>query len=102
MRELHPVGWIERPEDLYGPVIFLASDASSNVTGHNLLVDGGHTLNAWLTPLTRVALPCVNEDEEVIQLKHDLKVMGVPYDEDGINPDLRPEISDKFKKAFGI
>jgi hypothetical protein len=28
--------------------------------------------------------------------------MGVPYDADGINPDLHPEIADAFKAAFGL
>lgn len=34
---------LSEPEDYCGPVIFLLSDASSYVTGADLLVDGGYT-----------------------------------------------------------
>jgi len=102
IRELTPLGHVERPEDLHGAVVFLASAASNYVTGHDLVVDGGHTLNAWLTPLGRSVPPRVSPEEETIELKHDLDLLGLPYDEDGINPDLHPEIANAFKAAFGM
>jgi len=102
IRELTPLGHVERPEDLHGAVIFLASAASNYVTGHDLMVDGGHTLNAWLVPLGRSVPPRVSPEEEIVQLKHDLDLLGFPYDADGINPDVHPEIADAFKAAFGL
>jgi NAD(P)-dependent dehydrogenase (short-subunit alcohol dehydrogenase family) len=101
IRELTPLGHVERPEDLHGAVIFLASAASNYVTGHDLLVDGGHTLNAWLTPLSRSLPPRVSPEAETVALKHDLDALGLSYDEDGINPTVHPEIAGAFRAAFG-
>ncbi len=39
-----PLGRIGEPEEIIGPVVFLASSASSMVTGHVLSVDGGMTI----------------------------------------------------------
>ena len=40
-----PLGRLGRPEDLAGPIVFLASEMAQYVTGASLLVDGGMYVN---------------------------------------------------------
>ena len=42
--EAIPMGRLGKPEEIVGPCIFLASDASTLVTGQVLMVDGGYTI----------------------------------------------------------
>lgn len=39
-----PIGRVGQPRELAGAVVFLASEAATFVTGHDLIIDGGHTV----------------------------------------------------------
>src|SRR3546814_6721521 len=45
MESRTPLGRLGQPEDLVGPIVFLASDMAAYVTGAALLVDGGMFVN---------------------------------------------------------
>ncbi len=85
VRETTPLGHMQRPEDLYGPILYLASQASDYMTGQNMVIDGGHTLGPWIEPAkAREVPPRVSIEQELAGMKKDLDVLGIAYDEDGV------------------
>jgi len=65
LRELTPLGHVQRVQDLYGPILFFASRASDYVTGQNLIVDGGYSLSTSLAPLERSVAPRIDPAGEL-------------------------------------
>lgn len=71
MREVTPLGSLMQYRDLYGAVIFLSSSASNFVTGHNLVVDGGHTVATYLAPYERVVPARTSPEDEERGMRED-------------------------------
>lgn len=71
MREVTPMGSLLQYKDIYGSALFLASSASDFVTGHDLVVDGGHTATTYLEPLVRHAPARTTTTDEEIGLTED-------------------------------
>ncbi|MFD0931126.1 SDR family oxidoreductase [Psychroflexus salinarum] len=44
MDTIHPIGRAAKPKEIADAVLYLCSDRSSFITGHELLVDGGYTI----------------------------------------------------------
>ena len=84
LREVTPLGYIARVQDIHGPILFLASSASDYVTGLDLLMDGGRTLSTALEPLERLTPPRVSAEQEVLEVKKELDALSIPYDDDGV------------------
>jgi NAD(P)-dependent dehydrogenase (short-subunit alcohol dehydrogenase family) len=80
MRETTPLGSLATSRDVSGAVIYLASHASDFVTGHELVVDGGHSLDTWLTPRPRRCPARVTPRDEEAELRADLPGVYIPGD----------------------
>jgi len=85
-RQATPMRHLQRPQDLYGPICFLASEASNYITGHNLVLDGGYSIfnHAACDHADSDIPPRVSPEEEVEELKQDLEALNIPYDKDGV------------------
>ncbi|OYD96585.1 short chain dehydrogenase [Nostoc sp. 'Peltigera membranacea cyanobiont' 210A] len=43
LKAMHPIGRIGKPEEVAETVVWLCSEATSFITGHNMIIDGGYT-----------------------------------------------------------
>lgn len=48
MAGMHAMKRVGQPEEIAAPIVFLASNAASFITGQNLAIDGGCLMGYWL------------------------------------------------------
>lgn len=77
MRALTPLGSMMRYEDLYGAVLYLASQASDFVTGQDIAIDGGHGVSTWLRPTERTQPPRTAPEDEERGMNRDLETIRI-------------------------
>jgi NAD(P)-dependent dehydrogenase (short-subunit alcohol dehydrogenase family) len=52
MAEFHALGRVAEPPEVAAPIVFLASNAASFITGANLHVEGGTLLGYWFNKVS--------------------------------------------------
>jgi len=80
LRGKTPLGYLMRPQDIQGAVVYLASAASDYMTGQELVLDGGYaTMNhSDKEYYERAVPPRVSAEDEVIEMNSDLAAVGDP------------------------
>lgn len=51
MAKMHAMQRVGQPSEIAAPIVFLASNAASFITGQNLAIDGGATLGYWMNSM---------------------------------------------------
>jgi NAD(P)-dependent dehydrogenase (short-subunit alcohol dehydrogenase family) len=72
MKKVTPIGRLVNHRDIQGAVIYLCAPASDFVNGHNLVVDGGHSVVNWLMPAEHRGSMGIDEDGDA-DLRADLE-----------------------------
>ena len=67
----HAMARVAQPEEVAAPIVFLASDSASFITGANLPVDGGALLGHWCALLSS----CFCVGMSIMHSQHDVRLI---------------------------